>query len=154
MGGKYTLPFGFRNSKGTRTKHHLIFVSKHTLGYKIMKRVMANESSNAEQGVPTFEYSPATSRQPLLFELARPLDELADMLLEEFAGQTRTMDEIYENHNYGRRYIDKNYKDVLTQLEVEGKVRGNPSHGMRPKRNGETTCAGHTRFTFPKKISV
>lgn len=28
MGGEYTLPFGFKNAKGTRTKHHLIFVSK------------------------------------------------------------------------------------------------------------------------------
>ena len=151
MGGKYTLPFGFRNARGTRTKHHLIFVSKHPLGYKIMKRVMASESSSTEQGVPTFEYSPATSKQPLLFELARPLDDLADMLLEQFAGQTRTMDQIYETHNYGRRYIDKNYKDVLTKMEVDGRIRGNPSCDMRPKRKGEITCADGTKFTFPEK---
>lgn len=151
MGGKYTLPFGFKNARGTRTKHHLIFVSKHTLGYKIMKRVMASESSSTEQGVPTFEYSPATSKQPLLFELARPLDDLADMLLEQFAGQTRTMNQIYEAHNYGRRYIDKNYKVVLTKMEVEGKIRGDPSHDIRPKRKGEITCADATRFTFPEK---
>ena len=54
MGGKYTLPFGFKNASGTRTKHHLIFVSKHRLGYKIMKGVMAKQSSVSEQGVPSF----------------------------------------------------------------------------------------------------
>jgi three-Cys-motif partner protein len=151
MGGKFTLPFGFKNAAGTRTKHHLIFVSKHPLGYKIMKRVMAAESSASEQGVPSFEYSPATKRQPLLFELARPLDDLADMLLDEFAGKTVTMGRIYEAHNYGRRYIDKNYKDVLTKMEMAGKVIGNPSHDMRPKRKGETTCADSTQFTFPEK---
>ncbi len=150
MGGKYTLPFGFKNATGTRTKHHLIFVSKHPKGYKIMKRVMANESSSSEQGVPSFEYSPATVRQPLLFELARPLDELGDMLLEKYAGMTLTMDGIYEDHNYGRRYIDKNYKEVLTKLEVAGRIKGDPSHEKRPKRNGETTCADRTKFTFPK----
>jgi len=71
------------------------------------------------------------------------------MLLEEFAGKTLTMEQIYEAHNYGRRYIDKNYKDVLTRMEIEGRVRGNPSHDLRPKRNGEITCAGHVQFTFP-----
>jgi len=151
MGGEYTLPFGFKNSKGTRTKHHLIFVSKHKLGYKIMKGVMATESSGTEQGVPTFEYSPATQRQRRLFELSRPLDDLEGMLLEAFAGQTRTMNEIYEAHNYGRRYIDKNYKAVLTKMEMAGKITGNPSFEKRPKRNGEVTCADHVSFTFPKR---
>lgn len=116
-----------------------------------MKQVMAGESSSAEQGVPTFEYSPATRKQPLLFELARPLDDLREMLLEQFAGQTRTMDEIYEAHNYGRRYIEKNYKDVLTTLELEGRIVGAPPHHTRRKQHGKTTCAGRTRFTFPKK---
>ncbi len=112
MGGKYVLPFRFRNEKGNRTSHHLIFVSKHPLGYGIMKDVMAKESSAHEQRVPTFEYNPATADQPLLFELARPLDDLEDMLLDEFAGETLTMLETFERHNHGRRYIKKNYKDV------------------------------------------
>jgi three-Cys-motif partner protein len=151
MGGKYVLPFGFKNEKGNRTKHHLIFVSKHPLGYKIMKRVMYNESTVREQGVATFEYSPATEAQPLLFELARPLDQLEGMLLEEFGGQTLSMSDIYEKHNYGRRYIDKNYKDLLTKMEVAGKIKGKPSYQLRPKRLGEITCADKTLFTFPPK---
>lgn len=151
MGGRYVLPFRFRNEKGTRTSHHLIFVSKHPLGYGIMKDVMAKESSSHEQGVPTFEYNPATSDQPLLFELARPLDDLGDMLLDEFAGRTLTMLEMYERHNYGRRYIAKNYKDVLTKLEQAGKITGDPPCTKRPKRKGEITCADATKFTFPPK---
>lgn len=151
MGGKYVLPFRFRNSRGTRTKHHLIFVSKHALGYKIMKSVMAGESSMAEQGVPTFEYSPASARQPLLFEFARPLDELEEMLLSEFAGKSLTMEQIYDQHNYGRRYIDKNYKDVLTKMEIAGKIKGDPPYASRKKRNGVPTCADGTRFTFPPR---
>jgi hypothetical protein len=87
----------------------------------------------------------------MLFELARPLDDLEEMLLEEFAGQTRTMKEIYEQHNYGRRYVDKNYKAVLTKMELEGKIKGEPSFEKRPKRDGEVTCADHVSFTFPKK---
>jgi three-Cys-motif partner protein len=151
MGGKYTLPFGFKNAKGTRTKHHLIFVSKHPLGYKIMKSVMANESSSTEQGVPTFEYSPATQDQPLLFELARPLDDLEDMLLEEYAGKTLPMKQIYEEHNYGRRYIEKNYKTLLGKMEVAGKITANPPHDQRRKVKGELTFADTVEVTFPQK---
>ena len=151
MGGKYTLPFRFKNEKGTRTKHHLIFVSKHPLGYKIMKSVMANESSSHEQGVPTFEYSPASKRQPLLFEFARPLDDLEQMLLDKYAGQTLTMGEIYEQHNYGLPYIEKNYKTVLAKMEVEGKISADPPHTKRRKIKGELTFADDVKATFPEK---
>ncbi|MGQ3075111.1 MAG: three-Cys-motif partner protein TcmP, partial [Ferrovibrionaceae bacterium] len=41
LGGKYVLPFRFKNENGSRTSHCLIFVSKHPLGYKIMKDIMA-----------------------------------------------------------------------------------------------------------------
>ena len=122
MGGKYVLPFCFKNENCTRTSHHLIFVSKHRRGYEIMKDVMAKESSSTEQGVPTFEYNPAPIDQPLLFELARPLDDLEDMLLELFAGKTVSMMEVFDKHNYGHRYIKKNYKDILTKMEQAGKI--------------------------------
>lgn len=63
MGGKYVLPFRFRHEMGNRTSHHLIFVSKHSKGYGIMKEIMAKESSEQTQGVPSFEYNPATLQQ-------------------------------------------------------------------------------------------
>ena len=146
MGGRYVLPFAFRNELGTRTKHHLIFVSKHPKGYKIMKSVMANQSSSAVQGVPSFEYNPATARQPILYGFSRPLDDLEGLLADEFAGRTMTMDEVYEAHNYGRRYVEKNYKDVLAKMEVAGRIRASPPMAERRKN----TFAGHVKVTFPK----
>jgi three-Cys-motif partner protein len=92
MGGKYTLPFRFRSPQGKRTSHHLIFVSKHVLGYSIMKDIMAKESSSNDQGVPSFEYNPASKEQPLLYSLARPLEALANQLTTVFKGQTLTRD--------------------------------------------------------------
>ncbi len=65
---RYVLPFRFRNGQGTRTSHHLIFVTKHIKGYEIMKSIMAKESSKHDQGVPSFEYNPADNRfQQLAF---------------------------------------------------------------------------------------
>ena len=99
------LPFTFKNAEGTRTTHHLIFVSKDPKGYKIMKEIMAKESSELLQGVPSFEYSPASSIFPLLFELTTPLADLEGMLLKEFSRDTLTMQEIYDRHNVGRALL-------------------------------------------------
>jgi hypothetical protein len=149
MGGRYILPFTFRDQTGNRTKHHLIFVTKHIRGYEIMKEVMANEST-AEQGVPTFEYNPASRRQTLLFELSRPLDELGEMLMEEFRGQTRSMKEVYERHHVGRRFIERNYKEVLTTLEENGSITTDPPMHARPIQRGKRTFGPKVRVTFPE----
>ncbi|MCG6133076.1 MAG: three-Cys-motif partner protein TcmP [Nostoc sp. LLA-1] len=152
MGGEYVLPFRFKHENGNRTSHHLIFVSKHFKGYEIMKEIMAKESSEQNQGVPSFEYNSATSIQPLLFELYRPLDELEAILLDEFAGQTITMQEIYMRHNIGRRYIKKNYKTVLSNLEMQDKITAEPPADKRRKMKGEITFADSVKVTFPIKL--
>lgn len=122
LGPKYVLPFRFKDNRGSRTSHHLIFVSKGFKGYEIMKDIMANESSDTQQGVATFEYNPADVQQPFLFEFSRPLDDLGGMLLSEFTGQKLKMSDIYERHNVNRPYTKKNYKQVLAQLEDQGKI--------------------------------
>lgn len=147
MGGTYVLPFTFKNESGTRTSHHLIFVSKGFKGYEIMKDVMDKCSSTKEQGVPSFEYSPADARQPMLFALSRPLDDLEDMLLEQFAGQRITMEQVYQKHSVGRRYVKRNYKDVLRALEQKGLIQAEPSASQRRGN----TFADHVLVEFPAR---
>jgi len=148
LGAPYVLPFAFKDTRGNRTKHHLIFVTKHFKGYEIMKGIMAKESSEQNQGVATFEFSPAAERFPLLFELSRPLDELGQMLLKQFAGETLTMRHIYERHSVGRPYISSNYKDVLKVLEKEQKIKAIPPAEDRPKN----TFADNVQVFFPKQL--
>jgi three-Cys-motif partner protein len=145
-GGTYSLPFTFKNSVGNRTSHHLIFVSKNVLGYKIMKEIMAKESSTQQQGVASFDYNPATIRQPLLFEYSQPLEQLENKLIDELAGKTLTMQEIYQQHNIGKPYIEKNYKDVLLKLESEGKITAKPAKNKRRKN----TFGDNVLVTFPQ----
>ena len=116
-----------------------------------MKGIMAKGSSKSEQGVPTFEYSLADIKHPVLFELSRPLDDLADTLLNDFAGQNLTMAQIYEPHHIGRRYIKRNYKDVLRELEAEGKIKADPPADRRRKRKGEVTFADNVKVEFPPR---
>lgn len=134
MGGKFVLPFRFRNDSG-RLTHHLIFVSKSFKGYEVMKEIMASASSTADQGVASFDYSPADESMPLLFELTRPLDDLGGMLTSEYAGQAKSMQEIYEQHSVGRRYLKKHYKEVLKVLEEAGAINVIDPEG-KPRRRG------------------
>ena len=147
MGGKYVLPFRFKNASGKRTSHSLVFVSKSFRGYAIMKDIMAKESSTEDQGVPSLTYSPADASMPLLFSLQRPLDELRKMLLKAFAGQELSVAEIYERHSVDTPYILRNYKDTLTELEEEGKVSVRSLKGKRRKG----TFANHLLVQFPKR---
>lgn len=151
MGGKYPLPFSFKNAVGNRTSHHLIFVTKNFRGYEIMKEIMAKESSTITQGVPSFEYNPASRNQPFLFELSRPLDDLANMLLKQFAGQTLKMIEIYNFHHVGKPYIKSNYKEILTKLEAGKKITVKPHSSKRRKMKGKITFSDNVLVTFPKQ---
>lgn len=149
-GDRYVLPFRFRTAQGARTTHHLIFVSKHFLGYDKMKHVMAKRSSAAQQGVATFEYNPADKRFPVLFDLARPLDELEGMLLRDLAGKSVSFKQLYRTHSVGKRYIDSNYKQVLNALVEKGTIKAEKPGGQK-RRKG--TFADDVVITFPRKGS-
>lgn len=150
MGGKFVLPFCFKNASGQRTSHHLIFVTKHFKGYEVMKGIMAGESSSSDQGVPSFTFSPADIRFPTLFELSRPLDELRTRLLRYFASKRLTVRDVYVRHSVGTPYVERNYKDALKQLEADGRIQADPPAERRPKRKGEVTLSDRVYITFPK----
>ncbi|MTJ10408.1 three-Cys-motif partner protein TcmP [Anabaena sp. UHCC 0204] len=147
IGIKYVQPFRFKHEKKKRTSHHLIFVSKDKRGYQIIKDIMAKESSYQNQGVPSFEYNPADYRQLSLFESSTPLDDLEQMLLDEFASQTMSMEEIYIQHNVGRNYIKQNYQTALKNLESQGKITTEPPINERRKN----TFGDSVKVTFPPK---
>jgi three-Cys-motif partner protein len=144
LGAEYVLPFCFKDENGSRTSHHLVFATKHPRGYRIMKEIMAKHSSEEQQGVASFGYCPASTIHPLLFELNRPLDDLEGMLQVDFAGQTRTVQEIYDRHNVGLPYTMKNYKTVLMGMEERGLV-----HAERPgKKRRKGTLPDDVEVTF------
>ena len=145
QGNRFVLPFRFKHVDGSRTSHHLIFVSKNIRGYSIMKEVMYRESSTHDQGVASFEYNRSYRDQGLLFELSAPLEDLQDMLCASFTGHTLTMKEVFEKHNVGRPFISKNYKDALKALEAAGRISADPPADKRKKNS----FADHVRVTFP-----
>lgn len=146
MGGKFVLPFRFRNEEGTRTTHHLFFVSKAFKGYDLMKEVMYKHS-HKEGTVANFEYNPADAKFRSLFELTRPLGDLEHQLLAELAGQTLPFRQLYESHSVGRPYVLVNYREVLCRMEQEKKVT--MDRPCPPRRKG--TLAPDVKVTFPRR---
>lgn len=131
-----------------RTSHYLIFVTKNKTAFSIMKEIMGKESSSSKKGVPSFKYSPPTTHKQLsLFDdFDDDFQELKTALLNEFAGQTMTMLEVYERHHIGKRYIKKNYKDALREMEQEGKIVTE-----RCKRAKKDTMGDTVKITFLPK---
>ena len=142
LGGRYVLPFTFKNSTGTRTSHKLIFVSKSFKGYEIMKEIMAKESSSEDEGVPSFTYCPADASMPLLFSLVQPIEHLKESLQQRFAGQELTLQEIYEAHSVDTPYVRKNYREVIKQLETDSIVSARSITGRR------------RAFTYPDHVRI
>ena len=148
LGATYVCHFAFKNEQGTRTKHHLIFASKNFKGYEIMKSIMAAESSERDQGVPSYEHSPLSKSNPTLFPLNAPLDDLEEMLLIEFAGQKLNMRQIYERHSVDKRYLEANYKKALMNMELAGKIEADPP----AEKRREGTFGDRVIVTFPRRL--
>ena len=149
MQAKYVLPFGFKNDRGNRTSHYLIFVTKHIRGYEIMKDIMDRGSSGHIDGVPSFEYAPATENQQLLFQFARPIEDLKTMILKEFSGRTLSMEQIYNAHHAGKRFVKRNYKQALQDLEEAGRLTADPPAEKRPTKKGKITFGDRVNVTIP-----
>jgi hypothetical protein len=66
-------------------------------------------------------------------------------LLQDYSGQTKQFQAIYEEHSVGRPFIKKNYRDVLCLLESEERVTMIPP--CPPRRRN--TLAGHVSIRFP-----
>lgn len=147
IGIDYVLPFRFRSESKEDTSHYIIFLSKSFTGYNIMKDIMASLSSDKTQGVASFEYIPTKDPQlSLLYMYSTPLDDLGDELLKLYAGKSIQFSKLFFEHSRNRPFTKKNYRDIISKLEEEGKITCDPSKSNRKKG----TLADHVIINFPK----
>lgn len=134
-GGKnLVLPFKFVSETKNQTSHYIILISKSTLGYQIMKDIMAKESTLQEEGIAGFSYIPVKhlkNRKSVQLSILDGYEEsemgkLKERILNNFKGSTLKMIELFEIDNIGTSYTKKNYKEALRQLEESGSIIVNP----------------------------
>lgn len=148
-GANYVLPFRFRKKEGGRTSHYLVFLSKHILGFEIMKSIM-HGFSEKEDGVALFEYAAVRNPQlSFLFDLSpKPVDVLADELLKTLNGQSLSVAEVYSKCGEGTHYVKENIREALRRLEVKGYLACDKPANERPKRKGVVTMGDKRIVTF------
>lgn len=145
MGGKYTLPFCFRDRKRDRTSHYLIHISKDPLGYGLMKEIMDRYSIKDADGVPTFTFDP---KNQLTLNFNQPLRELAEQLMRYFRGRTLKVGDIHKQHQELTRFTKRNYKDALLTLEDEGRIKVDVPAESRPVRKERRTLGDERIITI------
>jgi len=150
VSGPYVLPFMFR--KRVRTSHSIVFVTKHPLGYQVMKDIMYKESTSHDGGIASLGYSDADKNTPYLNMFAFAWEDFKTGLCTKFANQALRMLEIYQRHNVGTPYIARNYKKALNELEIEGRITAFPAAADRPNgAGGRRTFGDPVLVTFPSR---
>ena len=156
LGYDFVIPYVFEKEKKDRTSHYLIFISKNKCGFSIMKEIMYAQSDDRTQGVARFGYVREVSkkRTPLLALMNTPLEDFKKQLCIEFAGQKadrKTLRDRFDTMHPRNLFVEKNWRDALSQLEVEGKVTCVPRRSERKVQKGEVTFGPNTIVAFPKE---
>jgi three-Cys-motif partner protein len=150
LGGDYVRPFRFLRPNG-RTSHYLIFVTKGFKGVEIMRDVMAGMSSSHVDGVASFAYDPRPRDEDQLeIPPASPLDRLKEKILQDFAGATVTVRQVFEQHSGDSRFTSRNYQEALRRLEAENRVRITRPSGRRFYA-GKATMPPEALVTIPER---
>ena len=115
-GVKFFIPFAIEFEEKEMISHHLVFITKHELGFRKMKEIMYKHSLK-DGDIPQY-ISKNINYVQLGFSFDMNIGALQDLLLKDFSGQEISVAKIYEKCNkWGYLYVDKNIKDALIKLE-------------------------------------
>ncbi|MBA4132023.1 MAG: hypothetical protein C0519_11425 [Hyphomicrobium sp.] len=154
LGYEYVIPYVFEKEDKDRTSHYLIFISKHSRGFNIMKDIMYKESQDKTQGIAKFGYVRQVNAEktPLLHLMNTPLSDFGRQLCADYAGRSlsrKALRDDFDKHYPRNRFVNKNWRDVLSELEQEGKITCKPPRLERKVQKGEVTFGENTVVTFP-----
>lgn len=117
------LQYKFYNHKN-KTSHFIFFLTQNKSAYSLMREVFSAESQVIEDGIGNLEFNPNKGLQQKIRSqtLFGSMFHLEQELLQTYKSQTLQLIDIYENHNWGRPLIKKNYIDALLNLEKKNKI--------------------------------
>jgi hypothetical protein len=149
VGVQYIQPFGFKMESDHRSTHHVIFLTNHPKGYERMKGIMADSGTEIKGDLPY----PCYVENPTLgsFDLF-PINrtaEVANELVALFAGQTLSVQQIFERHSRGKPFLPNDYRDAVQHLEQEERIRTLPPEANRPMHKGRRSMSLSTMVIFP-----
>lgn len=117
---KYTLAFKVCMDARYQSLYHLIYATNHFDGLKIMKDIMHKQGASGEFAWLGPKESQYRYQQKLFDE---DIPSLKKYLLERFAGDTKTFEEILEETYQDTRFVESQYRQALKELEMERKIK-------------------------------
>lgn len=136
-GARLVLPMQFNFPQSLRVSHHLVFLTKHPLGFHIMKEVMARYS-HTECDIPKYLYiegleSPA---EQMSLGFVNPEEYLRKILLKLLDSGSLSVEQIVRRvDEAGLLYLEKNVKRALRELVELGKLSVVDPKGKNRKKN-------------------
>lgn len=112
----YFIPFEIQFENRKMSSHYLIFVSKHHLGFRIMKAVMAKPSDKDDDLIPSYRYSTAKIRRSGQFglNLGLSLNSLIQDIRRHSSGRTVGVKDLFVDLDKAKLlYTEANYKKAL-----------------------------------------
>ena len=147
VGADYIRHQRFAEESGA-ISHYLFYLGKSPKGAQIMGDIMAQYSSEAPGGVPSFSHTTRAQLPLLQAPSVDPIVQLAEVLLREFAGRTLAVEAIFAEHSRtSSRYVFRNYQGALRLLESGEKVKASPASAARRKG----TLDKSVTITFPRR---
>jgi len=143
-GVKYVWSFKVRMTEKRQTIYYLIHATNHFRGLDIMKGIMYTQGAGG-----TFAYlgpEDASYRQQmrLFVDDADDVQSLKGYLLERFARQKLSYEQVKEKSYQETPSIDKHYRQALQELRKEGKISVTPVTSKT-----ERGLRGHDFIAFP-----
>jgi spore photoproduct lyase len=116
---KFILPFRVCMDKRYVTLYYLIHATNYFEGLKIMKEIMRNETTSGQLAW----LGPLELPQQQLWLFGEYLTDLEEYLISLYSGKVKTFREILEETYAYTRFVEKEYKKALKELEKNRIVR-------------------------------
>lgn len=154
----YFLPFAMQFDDKRLTSYYLILITKHHLGFKMMKDIMSKGSRcflDADE-IPHYYYSKIEHEKGMQLELhlekkTNRMEMLKEKLLKDFKGRELKVKYVVDDcHRKGYFETTSNIIDAMLRLELEPKPRlkVDSPQDKRPLRKGKPTLGEDRVVTF------
>jgi len=138
IGIKYVLPFRFKSIGKERTSHYIIFCSKNSTGFNIMKDIMYSIGEKDFNGIGNFEFIPSCDKnyfqQLEIVDLFNTtFEDFKHYLCHKYKHKKTTVFNLITSDSPNTKFVKSQYKDALKQLESEGRISCIPDKNNRKK---------------------
>jgi len=144
-GVKYVFPFRVCMDEKYQTLYYLVHATNHFHGLKIMKDIMKRQGASGDFAWLGPKESSYRYQQKLFDDT---IPSLKEYLLKKFEGESKTFDKILEETYQDTRFVEKEYRQALKELEKEGRASI-----IRVTSKTTRGLSGKDKIIFPKANS-